>query len=123
MLNDQADIVGADAVVAALGGWPSFHDAEIVRLHLERDGVSTVSIQLVGPDGRCKDGRVVTFTMECIKDLSLEGEHINSQNVISDLAIENTPGGIRLTFSPCYGLAGRITAEKVSVKIDSTTSV
>jgi hypothetical protein len=38
---------GADAVVAALGEWPSFHDSEILRVHLERDGVSTVSIKLM----------------------------------------------------------------------------
>ena len=58
------NIPGADVVVATLGRWPSFHDAEITRLHLERDGVSTISIQIVGPGGGCQEGRVVTFTLE-----------------------------------------------------------
>jgi hypothetical protein len=56
--------------------------------------------------------------MERINDLSLEGEDINSQNVIFDLLVEPTDHGTRLTFSPCYGLTGRITAEAVSVGVD-----
>jgi hypothetical protein len=119
-MDERPDIIGADRVLATFGRWPSFHDAEIVRLHLERDGLSTISIQLVGPDGRCKGGRIVTFTMERINDLSLDGEDVNRQNVISGLFVENTDGGTKLTFGPCYGLNGRITAEVVSVEVDST---
>jgi len=118
-MDGKPDISGAEKVVATLGQWPSFHDAEIVRLRLERDGVSTISIQLVGPDGRCKGGRIVTFTMERINDLSLDGEDVNRQNVISCLVVESTDSGTELTFGPCYGLSGRITAEVVSVEIDS----
>jgi hypothetical protein len=50
-MDERPDIIGADRVLATFGRWPSFHDAEIVRLHLERDGLSTISIQLVGPVG------------------------------------------------------------------------
>jgi hypothetical protein len=32
--------------------------------------------------------------------------------------VEQTDHGTRLTFSPCYGLTGRITAESVSVRVD-----
>jgi hypothetical protein len=117
-MDERPDILGADKVLATLGQWPSFHDAEIVRLHLERDGVSTISIQLVGPDGRCESGRVMTFTMEQIADLSIDGEDINRQNVISCLVVEKTKLGTRLHFGPCYGLSGQITAERVSVEVD-----
>ncbi|HTL00649.1 MAG TPA: Imm50 family immunity protein [Vicinamibacterales bacterium] len=119
MPQQEFDIAGADGVIALFGRWPSFHDAEIVRLHLERDGVSTISIQLVGPSGGCGDGRVVTFKMEGINELKLDGEAINSQNVISALVIAKTDRGTRLDFGPCYGLAGSITAERVSVGIES----
>ena len=119
MPDETPNILGADAVVRILGNWPSFHDAEIVRVHIERDGVSTVSIQLVGPDGSCKGGRVVTFAMERINDLSLDGEAINIQNVIFDLHVEQTEQGTQLVFAPCYGLTGQITAESVSVAVDS----
>jgi len=119
MLDEKPDLVGAEAVVATLGRWPSFHDAEIMRVHIERDGVSTVAIQLVGPSGSCKDGRVLTFALEGISDLSLAGESVNTQNVISSLLVEKTEGGTRLTFGPCYGLAGRIIADRVSVEVVS----
>jgi hypothetical protein len=99
-MDERPDIIGADKVLATFGRWPPFHDAEIVRLHLERDGLSTISIQLVGPDSRCKGGRIVTFTMERINDLSLDGEDVNRQNVISGLFVENTDGGTKLTFGP-----------------------
>jgi hypothetical protein len=52
--------------------------------------ISSVSIQLVGPDGWCANGRIVTFTMENINDLTLDGEDINRQNVISALLIDTT---------------------------------
>jgi hypothetical protein len=118
MPNDHIAIVGADAVAAALGGWPSFHDAEIIRVCVERNGVSTVAVQLCVPGRGCDDGRVITFAIERIKDLALDGEDINRQNVIACLTVEQTDRGIKLTFSPCYGLAGQITAEKVSVRVD-----
>jgi hypothetical protein len=67
----------------------------------------------------CKGGRVVTFTMERINDLSLDGEDINAQNVIFDLHVEHTERGTKLVFAPCYGLTGQITAESVSVAVDA----
>jgi hypothetical protein len=54
-----------------------------------------------------------------IIDLSIDGEDANRQNVISCLVIERIESGTKLTFGPCYGLSGRITAKVVSVEIDS----
>ena len=119
MPHETPNIPGADLVAATLGKWPSFHDAEIAQLYLKRDGVSTISIQLIGPSGECADGCIVTFTMERINDLSLEGEDVNRQNVIFDLQVGQTDRGTQLTLVPSYGLAGRITADIVTVRIDS----
>jgi hypothetical protein len=60
----------------------------------------------------------VTFSLEQINDLTLDGEDINRQNVISSLGVEKTDRRTRLTFSPCYGLTGHITAETVTVRIE-----
>ena len=62
--------------------------------------------------------RIVTFALEGITDLNLDGEDINKQNVISSLEIEKTKNGTRLTFWPCYGLCGRITADRVRVRLE-----
>lgn len=118
MPNETPNLHGAETVAEMFGAWPSFHDAEILRVHLERDGLSTVAIQLIGPDGSCKGGRVVTLTFEGISDLRLDGENVNSQNVISCLVVEKAEKGTRVTFGPCYGLAGWLIADRVSVTAD-----
>jgi hypothetical protein len=77
------------------------HDAEIIRVHIERDGQSSITIRLMG-HGR--PGESVTFTFEQILDLNLAGEDVNRQNVISGLSIETVERATKLTFGPCYGL-------------------
>jgi hypothetical protein len=109
------EVIGVEDVVSQLGSWPSFHDAEIIQVHLERDGHSTVTVRLMGPRG---PGALVTFIFEQIVDLTLDGEAVNRQNVIAALVIEKVNQASKLIFAPCYGLAGHITAERVSVRID-----
>ena len=112
-------IVGAKRVVAALGEWPSFHDAEIVSVKLVRHAESTVTIDLV--DGRARGtqrGTLVTFGFGGIIDLDLHGEDADSQNVISGLSVEDIAEGTKVSFWPCYGLSGHITAKGVNVRIE-----
>jgi hypothetical protein len=109
-------INGADALVAAMGRWPSFHDAEILSVHILRSGPSTVTLSVV--DAHPPD--VVTFMFEEIEYLDLHGEDADGQNVIFDLSVGTSNGLTTVTFHPCYGLSGYITAKRVSVRIEST---
>jgi Immunity protein 50 len=104
------DIPGAEEIISWYGKWPSFHDAEILELHLERTGRSWIKIYNVGN----KYG-VVTFNMEQVTDLELTD--FSQQNVIGCLEVEETPKGIRLTMIPCYGLAGYLEAKQISVEL------
>ena len=117
---DQADVArkipGALDVIAALGEWPSFHDAEILRVVINRGGRSSVTIRLTIPAYQQK---CVTFTFDRIADMRLEGEDADVQNVIGALTIETDDQFTTVHFSPCYGLAGYIKAEAVSVSVDS----
>jgi len=106
---------GADDVIAQLGEWPSFHDAEIVRVHIERDGRSKVTIMLTAAAYK---QRRVTFTFERIADLSLGGEEVNVQNVIFGLHLEQDGNFTTVEFAPCYGLSGSIKAEAVMVSVE-----
>jgi hypothetical protein len=110
-----ADIRGADAVVSRYGRWLSFHDAEILQVHLQRGGRSSVTLRVVDPVA--PDQRV-RFVFEGIRDLTLDGEDVDRQNVIASLTVEKAAGATTLIFSPCYGLAGHITAEHVSVELE-----
>ena len=109
------EIEGADVVAARYGRWLSFHDAEITDVHLHRDGQSSITIRVMDPAAHDQS---IRFVFERILDLSLHGEDVNRQNVIGALSIENVGQATKVEFSPCYGLAGHITAEHVSVQIE-----
>jgi hypothetical protein len=116
------EVVGADDLIAWFGEWPSFHDAEVLSLELNRAGVSrihvhywnrTANISLEGRrnvDNHC----VVTFLLEEISFLELAD--FSGQNVISELQIQKQEAGYRLELSPCYGLAGYLVAKSIRVE-------
>jgi hypothetical protein len=115
------EIPGAETVVAWFGGWPSFHDAEILEASFVRNDVSHLRVHFwITTDQVDSDGcfvrnkhAIVTFTFDGIKDMEVYG--FNKQNVISGLAVEQVDSAFRLSLGHCYGLAGVIQAEKLSV--------
>jgi hypothetical protein len=117
-------IPGAEDLANWFGGWPSFHDAEIIDLHLQRAGRSRIRIHTwqmtneVGPDGcYVTDHHVeVTFWFEDISGLALTG--FNLQNVIAGLDVEKTASGYRISLEPCYGLAGDIEAGIIRISFE-----
>jgi len=107
---------GSDAVVQWFGGWPSFHDAEIISLSVARTGESVLRVYPYYPDKPA----TVDFIFAEITDMELVG--FSGQNVIFSLEIEKVidqtkEKAIRLTLSPCYGLAGRIDAKRLRVEL------
>jgi hypothetical protein len=104
------EIPGAEAIVSWFGKWPSFHDAEILELHLERVGQSWIKIHHVA-----YKPAVVTFKLDGVTDLELAD--FSQQNAIASLNLEQTETGLRLTLWPCYGLAGYLEAERMSVEL------
>ena len=122
-MNAALEIPGADDVVAWFGDWPSFHDAEILELHLNRSGKSWISLHAWRTTGD-KDAKgfyvqdkhaIVTFDLEKVQDLDLAD--FSPQNVISCLDVERMDRGFLLSMGPCYGLAGSIVAEGISVSV------
>lgn len=117
------EIEGALKLEEWFGYWPSFHDAEIVSLHLNRKGSSSLCVH-TWEMTKETDGAgyyvlakhvVVEFAFEAVCGLSLSG--FNQQNVIFGLAIEKTDSGFRVTLDDCYGLAGSIESEKLSLRL------
>jgi len=103
--------------------WPSFHDAEIVRLDLHRRRPSSLVVatwqvtQETDPRGYFVHAKhvVVTFLLDEIEGLELA--EFSSQNVVSGIDVKITDGKFCLTIEPCYGLAGSITARKLSIQL------
>lgn len=116
-------IPGCDGMTDWFGSWPSFHDAEILDLYLNRSGKSWVRIHVwIMTDKVDKGGyyvherdAVVTFTMEDITDVALAD--FSGQNVIAGLDVARLENGYRLDLHPCYGLAGTIDARRLSVAV------
>jgi hypothetical protein len=117
-------IEGASDVVGWFGSWPSFHDAEVLEVALRRNGRSVIRLYVSratpAVDGKgyfvCDRHAIVTFLLEEVRDLELAD--FNSQNVISSLTVDTLPDGVRLTMSPCYGVAGYLEAARASVAVE-----
>jgi hypothetical protein len=124
--NNYPDIFGAESIVSWFGEWPTFHDAEILELYLNRQGFSRLTLnawltskETYEKNGdqyfRKKRGAVITFRFAEILDLQLAD--FSNQNVISSLSVEQKSGAHRLTLSPCYGINGNIEARGLSVEL------
>jgi hypothetical protein len=106
---------GAGAVEELFeGAWPSFHDAEILRIEIDRKG-PRVAADVLAPawPGQGRD-ILVRFAFYGIDDLSLDG--FNYQNVIWSLDLESAPENrIRITFRPLFGAAFSFTCTRGEV--------
>ena len=109
------ELAGAEKVVKWFGSWPSFHDAEIVSLSLQRTGPSLLRIYPYFPEKPA----TVEFILEEVMDLELRD--FSGQNVIFDLEVEQgtclDQSILRLILSPCFGVAGKIGARAIRVDV------
>jgi hypothetical protein len=120
------EIPGAEAVVAWFGHWPSFHNAEVLSVVINRSGVSMIRIHTWNVSARA-DRRghfvrereaIVVFEFAGIKSLRLHGEDAKGQDPVHANGIERTDQGYRFEFAPSFGLAGELTVEQIAVHID-----
>ena len=139
MTNDETAsiyhvVLGGSELVRWFGQVPTFHDAEVLSLHLCRIGQSAMRVHgwivTVGHDGRVRLNRhaVVSFALEGIMDLQLEGFSV--QNVLGGLVLRRAPArperrnylslkplpeDIEIELEHCYGLSGLIRARSVAI--------
>jgi len=129
-------VPGGTDLVRWFGQAPSFHDAEILSLHLARKGQSVLRVHGWINTGEVDQSgyfvldrhAIVIFTLSEVMDLQLDGFSI--QNVIGGLvlrrapdrperrgflALDPHPQDIEVELVPCYGLNGLIRARAVSV--------
>jgi len=119
-------IPGADAVIAWFGHWPSFHDAEILSVVINRGGPSLIRIHTWNVSSRLdRTGQsirereaILVFEFAGIKSLRLQGEDADRQNLVYGDGIERTEQGYRFGFAPSGGLAGELTVEQIAVHVE-----
>jgi len=131
-----ASLPGGPELLAWFGGVPSFHDAEIVRVVLNRRAPSTLSIHTWKSTGRVDQqgyfilGRHAVVTFELIDVLDVQLEHFSSQNVVFGLLLSRagarqdrmryyaanaSPDDFEIELEPCYGLNGHVRCRDVSI--------
>lgn len=131
-----AGILGGPELLAWFGRVPSFHDAEVVRVVLNRRAPSTLSVhtwrltnQVDAQSYFILDRHaVVTFELEDVLDVQLE--HFSPQNVIFGLQLRRattrpdrmphyfgdaSPDDFEIELDPCYGLSGYVRCRRISI--------
>lgn len=133
-MQDPTSIVtGHEQLTAIFGSWPSFHDAEVVSVRLERDGrdlwespalYATVHVFAGRLNEASSTGvefynhTLVTFRFNQVFDLEFSG--FNHQNAIFDLIIATSPGGpderpIHVNFEASFGVALRFNCQSMEI--------
>jgi hypothetical protein len=118
------DAPGASELFAWFGFWPTFHDGEVLSLHLDRAGPSHLRVHTWERtnelDGRCyyvvRKHVIVTFFLEGISELELDG--FSHQNVLAELTLTLDADGYILKLWPCYGISGEIRARSVRIELE-----
>ena len=127
----MATIENQEQLTRIFGRWPSFHDAEIHRMVLDRDGPDSPTIELsihtwrmtADTDARgyyvLKDHTMVTLRFTRVELVELSG--FNGQNSLFDLQIsdiepeQNDGRRCRVAMSSSYGLGGLFDCERIIV--------
>ena len=118
-------IEGSEKLYEWFGHWPSFHDAEVVALHLNRTGPSSLVAHTWEMTNKL-DAKgyyilekhvVVEFVLNDVFGLNLTG--FTQQNVIFGLTIEKIDQGFRVALDDCHGIAGTIDVADISIRLTS----
>jgi len=120
----QNEVAGAADLFRWFGYWPSFHDAEVVSIELNRTGGSFVSVHTfertkeLTASGHfvCAKHVIVRFRLQEIEILHLDD--FNHQNVLWDLELHKVEKGFELLLNECYGLRGTIVAKRISIALE-----
>jgi hypothetical protein len=111
-----------ESLVSRFGEWPSFHDAEVVWLRLDRAGPSVeVAIYVFRTPGQLDengyfkrlDESIVQLRFSGVSELSISD--LNEQNVLGGLTLQCDSDKVRVRLHPLYGLGGEFSCESVEV--------
>jgi hypothetical protein len=114
---------GAQELRDWFGYWPSFHDAEVIKVELNRCNSSSLLLHTwemtkdVDERGFFVLAKhvVVEILLTSVSGLDLQG--FNHQNVIFELAFERLDKGFRVRLEDCYGISGTIDAKDIAFRL------
>lgn len=122
MGNADLIIKHASRLLDQFNEWPSFHDAEIVKLELRRETLEMdlhvyvfKVMERLDAQGCYKRGKqcLIIFRLTGIKELNLHG--FNRQNVVAGIHFTGDKDEVEIILEPNYGLSGTITCAGVEI--------
>jgi hypothetical protein len=125
-------IVGSEKLTAVYGGWPSFHDAEVIEVHLWRGEmdpeeeqfaarVLTVKIHVMQESATSRE-MVAVLRFDGVDNFRMEG--FNHQNALLGIEIEERSGKVRgsggradfaVKFEGAFGMSASFTCGGIEV--------
>ena len=121
--KDVESIPGSQELYDWFGYWPDFHDAEVLKLHLNLGARSTLVIHTWEMTNQVNTGGFYELIKHVIVELvlgsvtSLNLQDLWEHSILFDLGVEKTEAGFRLDLSSSYGLSGTIEAKEISLRI------
>jgi len=121
-LDLLADVAGARMVFDRFGRWPTFHDAEVISIQLDRDGPSLIMETYVFQTTSEKDLRGyfrranechITFLFEDVEDVSLTD--FNHQNVLAGFRLSRRNDLVEVWIDSLFGLEGHFLCKRMKV--------
>jgi hypothetical protein len=127
---EAPDIPGAADVIAWFGYWPTFHDSEVLSIHLNRSGESQVVLYAfemtpeVDSQGHYILAKhvIVTFTLTGFPltqygNTDTRIECFNYQNMLSSVSVNQKEDYYELELAGNFGANCLIVCDQMSVKI------
>jgi hypothetical protein len=116
-------ILGAQALLDWFGYWPSFHDAEVLSIDLNRIGPTRIRVHAFAVTGAvdsddsyvCDKHCIVTLLLEDLEGVDLVD--FNQMNVLSSLKFQRENDTFVLTMSSLYGVGGSIKAKSMRIEL------
>jgi hypothetical protein len=116
-------IPGALQLFDWFGYWPSFHDAEVLSIELNRIGPTKIRVHAFAVTGAVDSNDSYVCDKHCIVTLlleDLEGVELadfNQMNVLSSLRFQRGNNTFILTLGSIFGVGGSIKAKSVRIEL------
>lgn len=119
--NIYAYIKNAELMIRFFETWPTFHDAEVLKLRLDRKGVFLELDIYVFSGSRDTDRKgfyrhfkecLLTLRFHEIDEMQLEG--FNQQNVLASLTVDKGER-FEVELEPIFGLGGTFSCSAIEV--------
>ena len=128
---ESPNIPGASDVTSWFGDWPTFHDAEVLSIHLDRLRGFEVVIHAFNMTSEVDAAGRYVLTKHALVTFRLEGfpqdeagivntriEGFNQQNVLSSASIHDRSGSYELRLEAIYGADCSIVCNRISVTLE-----